>query len=63
VANQATAALDTDAGLPGLPSLGQVVSVRGSTWAVTDVRESLPETPGYGAPAKPTHVVSLQSLS
>jgi superfamily II DNA or RNA helicase len=66
VANQATTGPGTDvsAGRPSLPSLGQVVSVRGSTWAVTDVREqSAPEAPGYGAPSEPTHVVSLQSLS
>ncbi|MBL3668428.1 DEAD/DEAH box helicase family protein [Streptomyces sp. M2CJ-2] len=53
-------------GLPHLPSVpepGQVVNVRGSTWAVTDVRQQgLPRSPADEGTAQLTHVVSLQSL-
>jgi superfamily II DNA/RNA helicase len=65
VANQTTS-LDAVSGpgsrthQPDLPQLGQVVSVRGSTWAVTEVREQA-ATPGSAA--RPTHVVALQSLA
>lgn len=50
-------------GLPPLPEPGQVVNVRGSTWAVVEVRQQgLPRSPAdEGAPGL-THVVALQSL-
>jgi superfamily II DNA or RNA helicase len=48
---------------PPLPEPGQVVTVRGSTWAVADVRQQgLPRSPADEADARLTHVVSLQSL-
>lgn len=37
---------------PRLPELGNVVEMRGSTWAVTDVREQgLPRSPADGTRA------------
>lgn len=49
--------------LPPIPEPGQVVNVRGSTWAVTDVRQQgLPRSPADEGTAQLTHVVSLQSL-
>lgn len=49
--------------LPPLPEQGQIVDVRGSTWAVTDTREQgLPRSPADEASALTTHVVTLQSL-
>ena len=50
--------------VPPAPEPGQVVVVRGSTWAVADVREQgLPRSPAdEGAPGL-HHVVSLQSLA
>ncbi|MET8956455.1 hypothetical protein, partial [Streptomyces sp. NPDC004533] len=49
--------------LPPVPEPGQVVNVRGSTWAVTDVRQQgLPRSPADEGTAQLTHVVSLQSL-
>ncbi|SDE20287.1 DISARM system SNF2-like helicase DrmD [Glycomyces harbinensis] len=63
MANQAAEHLHTDTQAE-IPELGQVVSVRGSTWAVTDVREqSAPAAPGSGPPPRTTQVVGLQSLS
>lgn len=57
---------DTDpkgAALPPLPEPGQVVRVRGSTWAVSDVRkQGLPRSPADEGVPGLTHVVSLQSL-
>lgn len=51
------------AGLPPVPEPGQVVSVRGSNWAVADVREQgLPRSPADESVAYLTHVVTLQSL-
>ncbi len=51
------------AALPQVPEPGQVVNVRGSTWAVTDVRQQgLPRSPADEGTAQLTHVVSLQSL-
>jgi superfamily II DNA or RNA helicase len=51
------------AGRPPLPEPGQVVEVRGSRWAVADVRaQGLPRSPADEATAEVTHVVSLQSL-
>jgi hypothetical protein len=48
---------------PPLPEPGQVVNVRGSTWAVADVRQQgLPRSPADEGAAGLTHVVSLQSL-
>ncbi|WP_160049932.1 DISARM system SNF2-like helicase DrmD [Nocardiopsis sp. FR4] len=51
------------AGRPPVPEPGQVVNVRGSTWAVTDVRrQGLPRSPADEGTAQLTHVVGLQSL-
>lgn len=48
---------------PPVPEPGQVVEVRGSTWAVTDTREQgLPRSPADESSAELHHVVSLQSL-
>ena len=53
----------TDACLPEIPVPGRVVQVRGSTWAVTDVRpQGLPRSPADESRAEIQHVVSLQSL-
>lgn len=49
--------------MPPLPEPGQVVEVRGSTWAVADVRaQGLPRSPADEATAQLSHVVVLQSL-
>ena len=52
--------------LPSLPEPGQVVEVRGSTWAVTDtVEQGLPRSPadeGRRATTNLQHMVTLQSL-
>lgn len=46
-----------------LPEPGQVVEVRGSTWAVAEVQpQGLPRSPADEGAAGSTHVVSLQSL-
>jgi superfamily II DNA or RNA helicase len=51
------------AGLPPVPEQGQVVNVRGSNWAVADVRQQgLPRSPADEGTAGLTHVVDLQSL-
>ena len=48
---------------PSLPEPGQVVEVRGSTWAVANVQaQGLPLSPADDANAKINHVVDLQSL-
>lgn len=48
---------------PSLPEAGQVVEVRGSTWAVANVQaQGLPLSPADDAAAKLNHVVDLQSL-
>ncbi|KXO98771.1 DISARM system SNF2-like helicase DrmD [Tsukamurella pseudospumae] len=50
-------------GLPHLPEAGQVVEVRGSTWAVANVRvQGLPRSPADEVAAQLSHVVELQSL-
>lgn len=50
-------------GLPTLPEPGQVVEVRGSTWAVANVQaQGLPRSPADEAVAALSHVVDLQSL-
>lgn len=50
-------------GLPTLPEPGQVVEVRGSTWAVSNVQaQGLPRSPADEAVAHLSHVVDLQSL-
>ncbi len=55
--------LNGKAGTPTLPEPGQVVEVRGSTWAVTNVQDQgLPRSPADEATAQLSHVVSLQSL-
>jgi superfamily II DNA or RNA helicase len=49
--------------MPPLPEPGQVVEVRGSTWAVASVRaQGLPRSPADEATAQLSHVVDLQSL-
>jgi hypothetical protein len=49
--------------VPPVPEPGQVVTVRGSTWAVTDVREQgLPRSPADEGTPSLSHVVGLQSL-
>jgi superfamily II DNA or RNA helicase len=46
-----------------LPEQGQIVNVRGATWAVADVQaQGLPRSPADEAEAGLTHVVRLQSL-
>ncbi|MEU9001627.1 DISARM system SNF2-like helicase DrmD [Streptomyces sp. NPDC048551] len=51
------------AAMPPVPEPGQVVKVRGSTWAVSDVRrQGLPRSPADEGVAGLAHVVSLQSL-
>jgi superfamily II DNA or RNA helicase len=48
---------------PTVPEAGQVVEVRGSTWAVANVRaQGLPRSPADEATAQLSHVVDLQSL-
>ncbi|WP_409048328.1 DISARM system SNF2-like helicase DrmD [Microbacterium sp. HA-8] len=48
---------------PPLPEAGQVVEVRGSTWAVSNVQtQGLPRSPADDAVAQLSHVVDLQSL-
>jgi superfamily II DNA or RNA helicase len=48
---------------PPLPEPGQVVEVRGSTWAVANVHaQGLPRSPADEATAQLSHVVDLQSL-
>ena len=49
--------------VPPVPEPGQVVNVRGSTWAVADVRQQgLPRSPADEGAAGLSHVVDLQSL-
>lgn len=49
--------------LPTLPEPGQVVEVRGSTWAVANVQaQGLPRSPADESTAQLSHVVDLQSL-
>lgn len=49
--------------LPPLPEPGQVVEVRGSTWAVANVQaQGLPRSPADEFTASLSHVVDLQSL-
>jgi superfamily II DNA or RNA helicase len=48
---------------PTLPEPGQVVEVRGSTWAVANVQvQGLPRSPADEAVAQLSHVIDLQSL-
>lgn len=56
-------AIDIRAAVPELPEAGQVVEVRGSTWAVANVRpQGLPRSPADETTAQLSHVVDLQSL-
>ena len=49
--------------VPPLPEQGQIVNVRGATWAVADVRQQgLPRSPADENKAGLTHIVRLQSL-
>ena len=49
--------------VPPLPEQGQIVNVRGATWAVADVRaQGLPRSPADEGEPGLTHVVQLQSL-
>ena len=53
----------TAPGSPTLPEPGQVVEVRGSTWAVANVAaQGLPLSPADDATAKLNHIVDMQSL-
>ncbi|MFD8098598.1 DISARM system SNF2-like helicase DrmD [Nocardia fluminea] len=53
----------TELSSPQLPEHGQVVEVRGSTWAVANVHaQGLPRSPADDATAQLNHVVDLQSL-
>ena len=48
---------------PTLPEAGQVVEVRGSTWAVANVQaQGLPRSPADESSAQLSHVVDLQPL-
>ncbi|QBI56149.1 DISARM system SNF2-like helicase DrmD [Streptomonospora litoralis] len=66
VASQETAVDDSGTGVPAMPEVpepGQVVNVRGSTWAVAEVRrQGLPRSPADEGVPGLTHVVALQSL-
>ena len=49
--------------VPPLPEQGQIVNVRGATWAIADVRaQGLPRSPADEGEPGLTHVVDLQSL-
>ena len=49
---------------PPVPRPGEIVEVRGSTWAVSDVAlQGLPYSSADDATTEPNHVVSLQSLA
>jgi len=55
--------LPVPAAAPPLPEPGQVVEVRGSTWAVANLNaQGLPRSPADEASAHLNHVVELQSL-
>lgn len=55
--------LEAAGGLPPVPEPGQIVEVRGSTWAVANVeQQGLPRSPADEGRAGLNHVVSLQSL-
>lgn len=55
--------MQSSAATPQLPEAGQVVEVRGSTWAVSNVQsQGLPRSPADEAIAQLSHVVDLQSL-
>lgn len=57
------AADDGRDGTPALPDVGNIVEVRGTTWAVTNVIEQgLSRSPADEARGGKQHVVSLQSL-
>ena len=50
--------------MPTVPEPGQVVEVRGSTWAVANVRvQGLPRSPADESASRLSHVVDLQSLA
>lgn len=52
------------AALPTVPHPGEVVVVRGSVWAATDVREQgLPRSPADDGEPRINHIVTLQSLA
>lgn len=49
--------------MPVLPEVGNVVEVRGATWAVTDVQEQgISRSPADESHGRKQHVISLQSL-
>lgn len=49
--------------VPAIPQPGQVVKVRGATWAVADVQDQgLPRSPADEGRAGSEHVVTLQSI-
>ena len=52
-----------EVGVPALPEPGQVVEVRGSTWAVANVlAQGLPRSPADDGASRLSHIVDLQSL-
>lgn len=59
-----TQAWTANASLPPVPEPGQVVEVRGSTWAVANVREQgLPRSPADESRAGIHHVVTLTTYA
>lgn len=63
MANESTSATDRISAVPAIPEPGQVVKVRGSVWAVTEVREQgLVRSPADDAGPRIEHAVALQSL-
>ena len=58
-----TTITDTRPTMPALPEVGNIVEVRGATWAVTNVSEQgLSRSPADESRSGKQHVVSLQSL-
>ncbi|MFC5222051.1 DISARM system SNF2-like helicase DrmD [Bifidobacterium leontopitheci] len=59
----AMSVIDGQRTMPALPEVGNIVEVRGATWAVTDVTEQgLSRSPADESRSGKQHVVSLQSL-
>ena len=58
-----TTITDTRPTMPALPEVGNIVEVRGATWAVTNVSEQgLSRSPADESRSGKQHVISLQSL-
>ncbi|MGW9565165.1 DISARM system SNF2-like helicase DrmD [Prescottella equi] len=63
VSKEEGVSVSTAIGGPALPEPGQVVEVRGSTWAVANVQpQGLPRSSADDSVARLSHVVDLQSL-